>query len=388
MVCRIMIKVKTIFFYIGFFLCFPFFFIPIGSSNIRFEDLAVLLLLMFVFINNKKLYSKSILFFSSIFVIFITYGLSLRPFYDFNYDNYPLTRMVGITMYFFVFAFYMKQDGLKSLCQGAVTGSFLSAIVILSVLIIHLVNIGFTIKNMYVFKESLRGVSSFNPNSYGALMVFGSFAAYYLFSLTKQSLYRYAAFLFLSIPFILIIRRDMVGILVALMAVFFISRSKRTKIVLYPSLIFICFYLTFAVVNYLKGLDSYKFMAHRDTQYLAALNAIQENKMGYGLGSETFIMKDSINRESVTHNSFLSLSLEIGLFNALIVIGMIGFTFFNLKDKWFKFYLIAFFVQSLFGNGFYFYKYHFVFVASLLCITTISWRENKDNEKNYAIFTK
>ncbi|TCK62358.1 hypothetical protein [Seleniivibrio woodruffii] len=382
-----MIKVETIFFYIGFFLCFPFLYIPIGSSNIRFEDIAVLLLLFFAFIYNKKLFSKSILVFSTIFVLFIVYGLSLRPFFDFNYENYPLTRIVGITMYFFVFAFYMKQEEVKSLCKGAFAGSLLSAIVILSVLLMHLVNIGFTIRNMYVFKESLRGISSFNPNSYGALMVFGSFASYYLFSLTKKSMYRYAACFFLLIPFILIIRRDIVGIIFALISVFFISRNTRTKIILYPTLIIICLYIGFSVVNYLQGLDSYRFMAHRDTQYIAALSAIQENKMGYGLGSETFIMKDRINREAVTHNSFLSLSLDLGLFNALVVLGMIVFIFFNIKDKWFKFYLIAFFIQSLFGSGFYFFKYHYVFVAILLCTMTISCRGRND-EKNSTILTK
>src|SRR5690606_22028564 len=100
--------------------------------------------------------------------------------------------------------------------------------------------------------------------------------------------------------------------------------------------------------------------------YSGAFASILESPMGHGIGSEINVLYPITGRPLVSHNSFLSMGIELGVIPTLIFLLLLLYVFCNLRNVWVRFYFLVFFIESFFGNGFYFYKYHFLFLG--ICI--------------------
>lgn len=360
------VNISTLFFIVGFFITFPLLFIPMGASNVRIEDLTVLLIFVIIIYKLKRHTHKVIFSVALLLCFFIISGLILRWFNSYNFNNYPLVRMIGLTLYFFVFSFYARDKEMESFLKGVIWGGAFTFVFLMISLFEHLASVGFNFASMYVMKDSLRGLSSFNPNTYGILAVLTSFASYYMYKTYNKKSYKLFAFFALCIPFIFLIRRDMLGIFCAVIFVFIITRSPKIKLIIYPLITAGFIALTVWLINLVQSLESLRFMAHRDKLYTVAFNAVVENKWGHGIGSEVDVLMENTGKTSVSHNSFLSMLIELGVFNTSIFLIFLIVIFFKIKEVWIKFFCVAFFVQSQFGNGFYFYKYHFLFLAIII----------------------
>jgi hypothetical protein len=371
-----LIRLQQVYFLFGTFLLLPIIYIPLGFTNIKFDDLIIILLFALILIKKKSRINIIVWILILLSLLFLISGILTRYNHDFNYDNYPLIRIIGIMLYLFVLSLYIKTKyDIFHLSRGVLFGAKVLIIIMFIFLLSHMVTVGFNIKNLYVIKDSLRGISSFNPNSYGIMMVFASFNSYILFDITKNKNFKLAAILFLIMPFIFIIKRDMLGIFVALVYLYIVTRNYKIRIFYYTLIGIFFIYLIYTLIG-LWSNEEFKFlMAHRVGIYTAAFTSIMDNPIGYGIGSEVSVLQPLTGRTNVSHNSFLSIGLDLGIYNMLILLMFLISVFYSYRAIWIKFYFIIFFVQSLFGNGFYYYKYHFIFIALSILYTHLLRKE-------------
>lgn len=377
-----MISVNKILFLIGFCLVFPFVYIPLGVVNLKVDDLLVILLVFVGLLSKELVFKKNIAFLTFFFIINLIYGIGLRFFFNIDYDNYPLVRVLGIILYFVGISFFMvSYRSFFSLIRGVYNGGRIMFLLMLVVLVYQALTVG-VLKSLYSLKDSLRLLpGDYNPNTYGALMVFCSFASMIIHKHMKEDKYLYWAVIFLLMPFVFLIKRDILGVLIG--GVYFVVAKMENRFI--KNLCYFCiilglYWIVIKVVSLWSDSEFITLMAHRVQIYTGSFNLIKTNLYGYGLGSEIELLKVEMGRPFVSHNSFLAYALELGVFNSLAFISILLVIFKKYKNIFLRFFFLVFFVQSFMGNGFYYYKYHFIFL--LISIYYTVFFDEKSKVKN------
>lgn len=360
----------------GFFLVNPILYLPLGVVNLKLDDILLLFLIFFYLSKAKEIFlEKKIVLFAFFIIYLVLYGLFRRKYYPFEFDNYPLVRMVGVVLYMLMLMVYIKKENLYlSLIKGVFIGSNVIVVVMSFALLYHIYMYG--VSGLYSLKDSLRVLGTFNPNSYGAMMLFSSFCSFALLKYNHEKKYKYFSILCLIIPFIFLIKRDMLGILFSFVYLYAATKKIKIRLFLYLCIFLFSIYGLNELISVWDNAEFIRLMAHRVEIYKAAFSLIMENGYGYGLGSEIEVIFERMGRPNVSHNSFLSFSLELGVFNTLIFLVALTYIFSYLKCVWIRAYFIMFFVESLLGNGFYFYKYHFLFLIFSLLYFKYRQKEN------------
>lgn len=351
---------------LGFLFLFPF--ISIGS--IKLDDiLAICLLFLLVVQNGFHKKALIVLFVGSLFFF---WGYSARLIFDVTvFENYAIFRMVQIIIFTMLIC-YMGRQSRYQLYKGLAIGSiFTSGIVVVSCSIFMLSH---GISNIYVLKKHVGELFNLHPNTYGIISLFGSFACYQLYDMSKNNIWlKLAAFILLS-PFILLIRRDIVAILVAFVIFIypFINVTNKIKITfgimctIIPYLFFTesgtALYDSLTSVNYATGEGT----SYRNLIWAAAFEAIIKNPLGYGFDTEVTLINNfsMLYLDFAAHNSYLSIVIELGFFALFILIGFVVFGYTTAIK--YENYILCFFlslplISGFAGNGMYLYKYHCIF---------------------------
>ncbi len=343
----------------------------------RVDDGLVLLLFLGVLPNLRNYrVNKKLFFYIFLFVFFTIYGLGVRNNHLVkSYDNYPLVRILGIIIYYFCLSLSLRSTfAYQSFLSGVYRGAIFLSVVVLLALLFHLLSVG-AISGLYSLKDSLRMLGTFNPNTYGALFLFASFCSYALYKIKKESKFKIFSAWFLFLPFLFLIKRDMLGVLVGMVYLYVVSRNNilyKRFLIVFIGLVSV--YIIDLLIELWYSPQFMLLMAHRVEIYGAAVEAIMKRIQGNGIGSEIEMLTYYVGRPNVSHNSFLSMCIELGIFNGTVFFLSLLVLLKLIKVRFIRFYLIAFFVESLLGNGFYFYKYHFLFL--LLAILYYSFYKN------------
>jgi hypothetical protein len=355
---------------LGFFLLFPFVYLPLGVVNIKIDDFIVIILFVLLIWGEHLKFNFKLILTILFFIYLLVYGFIIRRYSTVeSFDNYPLIRIIGIVLYFLTLV-YLNSS--KQLLEHFFKYCYLGAKFTFALIICNLMYdflLGYvTYSNIYSIKDSLRSLGTFNPNSYGALMILGAYFAYKRYKDLELKIDFYWCIAFLLIPFIIVIRRDIVGISCGILYLIHLRFPKYLIQLIY---IFVIIGLCIGALYLINDWNSdflKSILGSRWYIYNSAIEAINFNFWGYGIGSETELLW----RNYVSHNSLLSLCIEFGVYNSIIMIILFLSLFFYSRAIEIRFFLIIFFVESLFGNGLHFYKYHYIFFFLVLNNTLVN----------------
>lgn len=363
----------------GVSITFSFWEIPLSGINLRVEDILVFFTAIaavgLLACDSAKVTSSFLAVISFISVA-IVYGLTLRYFSSVEgveFSQYSLLRVCGILLYCVAFGVVLRKY-VFVLLKGIVLGGAMTVLILLLLGISTLAESG--LSGAYDLKDAASSLSELHVNTFGAIAMLTSFSAYLLWRRTGRRVFLGVMIVAMMVPLLYLIRRDIAGILAGVSYLLFMSSmSGRKRFSILFGLTVVC-----AVSVALMGqvlIDAFavdfetgKGMAKREVLYAAAIQAILNQPLGYGWGSEKSIFELWYGLSHVAHNAYLSMAIELGVIFPITLIAFVFWVFFSERDVGVKFFIVVFMVESLFGNGLFFYKVQWVFLFIVLSLRT------------------
>lgn len=194
--------------------------------------------------------------------------------------------------------------------------------------------------------------------------------------------YNIFSYLFIVPSFLLISKGDMLAVLIFFGFDFY--RKSKFNALLLMIFLGVLLILSPMILEIYYNLAEYRvYTSGRDELYGAAIESIQINPLGYGLGMQNNILNSLTGIDFPAHNIFLSIGIELGI--PYLVFGILFFFVWwaTGKSKIDKIIFLSFLIIGFFGNAMYFYKFHSLAIAlSLFGLWSISSESSKKANNN------
>jgi hypothetical protein len=376
----------------GFFIMLPVFKLEIYGQNLRLDDACIISLLFLCFfkirpVNIDRL--RPIFIFGILMALVIVYGIFARKIYPikfWQYDNYPFFRAVGIMIWGLTLGFtcFLDNKFLRTFISGVKHGGFILIPVLYYIAVTSGIKGGLS---FYFPKHLLMDLSEMNANTYGALAVLLALCSYLLYRQTGNRFLMIFSIGSLFVPFLYLIRRDVAGIMAGVFYLFFASNKKvafRKKFFIFLMFAIGAFVAYFFLGDFIFSAFTFDWetgigYANREKLFPVAISAIIQNPFGYGFGSEIYFFFWDAGKDIVSHNAYLSMGIELGLMAPFLLLFLLFKLFVSEKDVFIRCFIVCFAIESLFGNGMYFYKAQWVFIFLIY----INQRINFSATENY-----
>lgn len=366
---------KLLVFFWGFTWAMPLSYLP-SFHGVKLDDL-FLICLLFIFILIQKSNLKLIISIIAILIyctVYLLYSLgepALEPF--------PIYIRVIQCLLVILYASFLAESDLKrDAFNGVIFGGLISFFIFLHFILNNLELTLFVAKGSYIVKDSFQYNDS-NPfsihvNSLSNLFMFCFFCSVWCYQNSGKYIYKFSSFLFLAGPILMFTKGVILG--VGVFAIILAEKKIRRKfgktylIAFLLSIVLLAILLTLSIENLFSLFTDYNItMSSRDSLYAGAISASFDNPLGYGFGSQNYIIEEYTGINYPAHNFFLSVLLELGLIALFFSLCFTIYFFLNVASKNHTYSLavaVAFFITGMFGNLMYFYKLHFFIISFTL----------------------
>jgi len=376
---------QLLIFLYGLFFSLPLTMLDVLPGGVKFDDI-VLIMILGVYL-YRELSTPGTVKMNKYFLLFIFITLSFA-FFSFLISQFqsdpplgdtPLTVLSRILQsLLIVFMLATNCLDIRSvtvLKKGIVIGTSISLLVFFVFFIMNVDVTKFSTRGVYFTKDIFQYNSylpfSIHVNTLGSFFLIAFFIVYEM----KNKL-SFFSVIYLMPSIFLIGKGDIVAVSV-FFALVLLSKIKNKTFIISLVVLIVMLSLPILYQEYLT-LSQYRvYSSGRNEIYFAALTEILSNPIGSGLGYQNNVLFNLTGINYPAHNIFLSLSLELGVIYALILLLMSMIWLLKSSSEECKYIFICFLIIGLFGNAMYFYKYHTL--ALFFCFYGL-WRPRQKNE--------
>ena len=390
MLAVLLVRPEYILFLYGLSLGFPDIAANVGGIiNVRGDDILIILLFIRILLTIKPLYvtesQKKIII---IYFIFLSYCLlsgALIVIFGGKVDSYVLLRDMGGGITFLVLLFSVDSE---KFFRFFLCGLLFAGLAIGFQVSQHFNEIAMDALTSSVQIKEAAAFTSWNPNTigeFGILFSFSSAIAWYMSPAHKyQKLFWLLMTIsFISLPMVTFARGATISLLCGWTLFLILMRKWKVILcaILAGGLLFVAWYQNFGdIITAAFDIDlkTGKGFSSRYDLWNVALNLISQNPfIGHGYGQETRMFVLTYGR-GMSHNAYLSILVELGLFGLMILAWQIFNYYYsairllnNHKTNIGSCFVFAFMtticIDSLSGSGLYGAKY----ITLLFAIITI-----------------
>lgn len=326
---------------------FPDLALDFSGTRIRLDDLFLVLIFLSFLLQRRIIYLNqfhyTFLLKLSYFGLFCLLSLIFCYFLKLPFNSYAFFRMLGCLLIIYTVPFILKDSFYKeTLLRGLVIGG---AIFLTQVLwkwqSIMLLGSQLFIKDFYMVKSGV-SFETWNPNAVANFAFF--FTVSFLLlkkagTYTKNYLFWLLACFFSLVPFLIFSRGASLCIIVSWALWFLISRKHMLFKSIIISVITLVFLILLSKFSFLLNsasrinISTGEGFAGRYELWSFSLNTIRNHLfLGLGFGQEAFLF-EKVFGSGMSHNSFLSVLIELGVFGLLLFINPLIYLLRNLQRR-------------------------------------------------------
>ena len=373
--------IKSLVVIAAIFIAVPDVYIPLSSTKLRIDDLAIYTLGLFWLFKGESITRNYYgLWMLNIFAVF-SYLINTLVLTGAIVDSYYIFRCFGSIPYLYVLMIIIRKS---YLFETYTHFFFITAIIFLSTLLWNYSRIDFSlISKSAHFKRSI-SMSSINPNALGNLSIIIGGVNLYVWSLNKFTRNLLVGLLTLMVPFFVFARGASIGVIGAL-SFYYIMNSRKNRFFRFSIVVMALTTIWIVLLQtenqiILSAIDidinSGKGFSGRYDVWNVALELFKLRPvLGNGFLSSNWAFHNLITstKGGVAHNLYLTLLLECGIIGFLFFFGVLfrlvlrAWNSYNIKQSILSISLIfGMLLYNVSAQDFYFTKHFYLLLLPLL----------------------